>query len=348
MKKTVLFFTLFSFSLILFNSCKKTEKAVQQSSHSISATAEISESSVEGIELTQEGYLKFSDRDAYDAVLEIIKDYSDEQMDEWEGTLGFVSAYTTFQSPQTYGVSPSDNNNTIMEDPLFLRIIDRNGVIQIGDYIFRAEANNDRVLEMHENNKSGYFAQFKTGSFEPTVMNELCSATETEEGDDIFEILATNVTGITKTTGTPTGITGTGGAYIGCATNSGNNSTRKYNDDKSNGSTTYRADCKSVYQAVVFYFSLMSELKYMRGGPTIWTQQSTSISYSTGWGTYCNFKPKNRAWQYPSVPGGTTSHKLTWRPYSGSRKLTNYDMNAIFLYTAWCGQTASVQVRDHN
>lgn len=104
-----------------------------------------------GVSKSTQGFLVFTTQDAYDNVLSIIKDFNDEQLNGWENALAFTSAFTAYADPTAYNVHPQNNKNQNFEDPLFSRILDVNGLIQIEDFVFKAEIDNGYVFESFRN-----------------------------------------------------------------------------------------------------------------------------------------------------------------------------------------------------
>jgi hypothetical protein len=137
------------------------------------------------------GFLTFSSRDSYDASLDILKDYDEIEMDAWEKSIGFSSAYTVFSNPQLYNEKPENNLNSLFEDDFLLRLLNKNGIIQIGQYVFKLEVNNYRVLEISSHYLSAHYDTFINGYFNPLVMNEF----NTLDDRDVFDVLDKGIVG---------------------------------------------------------------------------------------------------------------------------------------------------------
>lgn len=234
-----------------------------------------------GVSKSTQGFLVFTTQDSYDAVLAIIKDFSEEQLNGWEDALAFTSAYTAYAEPTVYNVNPQDNKNQNFEDPLFSRILDVNGLIQIEGFVFKAEIDNGYVLEMAQSHLAANYTSLKNGIFNPSIMNQL-DESNVPNNQDVFELLNSGVIGLGKTTGIF------------------NVKSEENFDENDEAGTTWRAACKASYQKAVFFFSLMSEMKYQaKGSGLVWTAKKTDICYVynplVGMYSICNYKPKSKS-----------------------------------------------------
>lgn len=172
-------------------------------------------------------------------------------------------------------------------------------------------------------------------------MNQLDDS-NVPNSQDVFELLNSGVIGLGKTTGIF------------------NVKSIENFDENDEAGTTWRAACKASYQKAVFFFSLMSEMKYQaKGTGFIWTAKKTDICYVynplVGMYSICNYKPKFKSHQYPIVPHlnwpsrKVNTNKLVFRPYSGSRKLEIYDMDVYFAFPKrTIGGTNQVHVRTNS
>lgn len=270
------------------------------------------------ITVTEDGILSFSSRDAFDETVSRLATFNSAELKKWQQTLGFNGFLSQDNTSLISVEKDPANYNTSVTDSVFLSLLDKWGIVEIEGYYFKAEIDNGLVWAIGRNGGDSlktYLAQLRARTFNPSVMNRFNLAEE-----DAFEKLDSGYVGIDQPP-VPV-IEGLFG-----------NDDKKNDDVGGPGSAVWRADCKASYQAAVFYFSLMSEMKYMSGlgsSPTFWQPRSTEIFYATP--TQCKFKPKNRPEQFPSVPGGVTDNKLNWRPYTGSRRLDKYLMDANFAY----------------
>src|SRR5690606_7643839 len=129
------------------------------------------------------GFLQFDDTTVYDNVLSIIKDYTDEQLDQWETSLEFTSSRRAY----TDSIESENNKNISIEDDVFHAIINSNGMVQIGNAIFKAETDNGDVLTMHSNNMA-HLDELTTGQFNPGVMNRF-SLNDDKEDFYVFAVV---------------------------------------------------------------------------------------------------------------------------------------------------------------
>lgn len=332
--KKVLFLALCAATLF---SCKKEPKITNQTSQpnqrSLSDSSSISTASLQGVSVTTHGFVKFNSVESYEAVLDILKNYNTAQLYTWETTLGFNSSNTVYANPEAFNTTTQANKNAIcLVDELLGTIINQHGIVQIGDYVFKAEMDLGRVLEISAVDLDAHYTEFKNGTFIAATMNELDNNSEGEH-DNIFQKLATGVKGLQVYNPTPP-----------TPSSSLFHIKDEIDDDlnTSDNSQTFRAKAKAVYQKAVFYFSLMSELKYMQKGPNqnLWKQETTGICYiinSPRLITYCAYKPKKGSLTTPTVPnvndpGRIYDNKLNWRPYSAGKRLTDFTMDAFFDY----------------
>ena len=110
----------------------------------------------------------------------------------------------------------------------------------------------------------------------------------------------------------------------------------------------YRADAKSCYQKAMFYFSLMTEVKYMRRAQNSSGFFAGFTTYvCTNWPSYCAYlsKKNGSSWQYPTHPHKLPAYgqmppltywnycqQFTWRPYSSSKGLRYFNMQTDYRY----------------
>lgn len=370
MKKYALMALIAIAAICVYSSCQKRQEQLQSNNVDPRTLADSGEvvtidpESLTGVAVTTNGFLQFDDADSYEAVLGFIGNYTDEQLDLWESSLGFTSSRTTYVDPSLYGLIDADNENSVFDDEVFNSIIDAHGRIQIGDYIFKEEVDENRLLEIHVDLYSYNQANFDAGVFDPTVMNEFDADMEVDAAyDHIIDYLeVTGVVGTAKSTSAtpPTWIlTPKNNTQTGCASHvpSGAPSTKEVQQiyDASTGDT-WRADCKSVYQKVGVYFSIVTKMKYqVQIGSGSFGSASTDIFIQNNPGglySYCTYlrKGKKQTQQYPSLPyenynNRVNTNKLKWRPYEGIRGLSNHDLDIRWSYADHCGQSSSVHVR---
>lgn len=272
-----------------------------------------------GVSKSTQGFLVFTTQDSYDAVLAIIKDFSEEQLNGWEDALSFTSAFTAYTDPTAYNVNPQENKNQNFEDPLFSRILDVNGLIQIEGFVFKAAYDNNYVLEMNQSHLATHYNTFKVGTFDATVMNKFDGSYDDEA--DLFAQLRSGLVGSIPTTSITTPF-----------------SIKEFKDKPSaeiltdQAQTKWKAECKSAYQSMPFYYSLMGEMKYSKqAGTTIWFAAKTQIDLFS-FSSTCWFKRKGKSAETKTVRESVFDNKQTYRPYALSRSLEKFAINLNYNY----------------
>ncbi|GAA5100810.1 hypothetical protein GCM10023210_39690 [Chryseobacterium ginsengisoli] len=348
MKKSILILVIAITISALFSSCSNED--VIQNNETLNVKVSANKNTIAGIDkvtVSEYGFLKFESPESYEEAVKQLSEMSKEELDNWEKSIGFVSSYSF------YGISDFEENipytedinanpelsiegfkNSSYVDPLLLRIIDRYGIVQIGDFIFNSKIDDGYVLEIGSTDFAANYNDFKNGTFKADKMNMLTNEWDKNisENIDIFEYLKTGIKGLTLMSNK-------------------NMFHNKEVPDRSptiviDGSgTTYRADAKVSYQKAVFYFSLIAKLKYQRKGSgnlSPWVAVSTHMCFLTNYNlnmvTTCKYKAKKDSEKFPSPPhqnyqGMIDDNKLDWRAYHGGRKLEKYEMKAWFAYT---------------
>ncbi len=298
MKKLILALTIIS---IIGAGCSKEEDSLSK----VVPTKKVRTNQNEVFK-TEFGFLKFQNRDIFDRLLVELNGMNEEQLNSWEQGMNFTSLYTMMQN----GTEPESNLNKKCPDDLLLRILNKDGIIQIGDYVFKSETDIGLCWTLNQSNLNTNLSDLISRNFISTSMNRFNENLE----EDVYDLLSAGTVGVFQD-------------KVRSSTE------HKINDDViSNSNVCWRADCKNVYQAAVFYYSLLSELKYMSQANIGWQSVSTSINFENG--TKVKFKPRNRSWQgywSPSL-ASVNDNKHNWRPYGASRSLTNYEFIGKFKY----------------
>jgi hypothetical protein len=310
--------------IILFAfSCKKNIKTEVQSP-SVSKerkpiTATMPNSMVKGVSLAAEGYLHFDSKEDYERIIESLTNASDDQLNQVEAALGFTSGYTYF------GIKEAEEKGTEVRDPLFknsvyfdemiLRLTDKNGIFQVGDYIFKLELDNGYILQMYEQDKEAYFGNFINGEYVSQVMNKWNPTMETED-NDIWEMLGTGVTGQE-----PMGLIGSIRDLWGDRV--------KYVEEGSNASVDqgWRYKVIGSYQNLWLYRSVIIKFKYEKQGNALPQRTVMNIlcenSSTPTWGRlyYDGWQPHWKAPILADHPYDSDRRYTTkWRMYEGGRK----------------------------
>jgi len=304
MKKTLIAIVVIV-SIGVLNSCNKQPKTVKEVVNTTPKTRDAD------LIHTQSGFLKFKNRDVFDSMLIIFNRMSDGQLDSLENSLSFESLRTKMDSDRVEGT----NYNKDCDDDILLRILDNDGIVQVGDYIFKSETDYGLCWTLNVRDINTQLSNLRSRSFIEGAMNRFNDQLE----DDVYDLLLSDTVGIYQS---PT---------------RGVDKDKKNDDVTSTGSnpTVWRADCKNVYEAAVFYYSLLSELKSMYKPGVLWTTQTTTIQFLNT--TYVTYKPHNRSSQGPYYPSfsAISNNKLNWRPYGASRRLVNFKLYTQFAYYCW-------------
>ncbi|MNS49169.1 hypothetical protein D3C72_817670 [compost metagenome] len=305
--------------VLVFASCSKpaTEQANKQ------MTFKTLSGQLATIQVSQDhGYLMFKDVTEYENTIQTLSQMTDAELDSWEASLtGFTSAYTAYGFDiEDPSLVPADDKNSQAFDPLFKRIINADGIIQIGSFIFNSRLNEGFVLEMDAGNVSWAWNDFRSANFNSEIMNKF-GANETEylgNYNDVFELLETGVHGINLQT----------------IALFGQNNT-KTNTTEETPNANFRVRAENAYQSAVFYFSLITK------GKVQW--RHTGANGVFGWEVYSNghiwyansgtdvvrYKARGinneeiKTGQYPT--GIITTGERKWRAYEGKRGLRYFN-----------------------
>ncbi|RQO29848.1 hypothetical protein DBR32_14800 [Taibaiella sp. KBW10] len=248
---------------------------------------------------------------------------SDDELDSWESSLGYTSAYTKygFNIEDRTQVPPKDKNSEVF-DPLFKRIINQDGIIQIGVYIFNSRLDEGYMLEMDAANISWAWNNFKAGIFNSEIMNKFSSIEADYLGNynDVFELLGTGIHGINVQT-------------IGAGLFGQNNTQTKTTEETE--ISDFRVRAENSYQASVIYFSLITKSKVQwrhHGANGIFGWEvypSGHLWYNNSSSNIVRYKARgsssevNKTGQYPSSTTTTGERKL--RVYEGKRGMRYFD-----------------------
>lgn len=198
MKKIIL---LISVALIALASCKKNALESQEQTGKVNLVSQSSS----GYSVTEDGYLHFASPEDYNAVLAELNLLTERELDDWEETIRFTSSYTHYgiadidddDSVAVYSLSDNFKNKGFV-DPFLLRIIDKDGLMRIGDYLFKFMIDEGYILQMYAKDMRIAYADFKAGIFNSRHMNRLENAhiDSLSNDGDIFDLLGNGVTGL--------------------------------------------------------------------------------------------------------------------------------------------------------
>lgn len=134
--KTIIFLA----SLFLIGSCSKTEQL----------TIESIEEVTYGVSL-QEGILKFIDESTFE---NYVLQLDVENLDEWEKSINFYSLRSLINDSNE-GISEESQDFTVFptESMRFCSILNKHGIVQVGDWIFKLNFDNREVWAISEQDK---------------------------------------------------------------------------------------------------------------------------------------------------------------------------------------------------
>lgn len=321
---------------LLAASCSK------QKTETVSPTVQLMNGTVPipagSVTRTSYGFLKFKDLATYEAALSVISNLSDAQLDAWEMSLGYQSAYSyyniaavdlTLSEDSATGEEKRANipgfKNSVVEDDLLLRIMDKNGMIQVGDYVFAASMDEGYILETNARNLGRQYTNLSTGVFVPSVMNKFNGddAAYTAKYESVFELLdQTDTTGINPGNFSP---------VLFSTKDITKGQDEFYIVDNLGGKNYYRFKLQNVYQTAVMYYSLLNKnWVQAKNSLGIWTKE-----YDHAYMQYVNlstdqvkYKKKgsstwiDKSQIYPTDIYPPTKQKL--RVYEGGKKLLEY------------------------
>ena len=226
------------------------------------------EFNTESLTITSDGILKFPNREIFDKYCVQLRQYSEDDFNKWEEKLGFIS----LRRKRIKDFNINDKNSTLNDD-LFKTFLTEEGLIQIGEIVYKVAFDDDKVWSLIENYTATDPQNLIDSDFDDSTMNIYSCSSET------FDIIDDAESG---NSGYNTQVTGFFGSDI------------KRNDDQpihcakydpSNGTTIYfdsifRADCKTSYQKVGIYFSVIAEMNYKvkTTGQWFWTNLNTDIT----------------------------------------------------------------------
>lgn len=323
---------------IILMACNKKEQITPPPNPSVEINLQKAKGKVE----IKEGILSFSSREIFDETVNYLAKCNSEQLINWQNSIGFEGILSPSLVSESGFLELPPNYNSSVTDSVFLSLLNEQGIVKIDGYYFKAEIDNGLVWAIGKHTDTSltkvYLQQLEERIFNPAVMNRFNLAEE-----DAFEKLDSGYVGIDQA---PLPVTE--GLF--------GNDNKVDDDEWQTGGATWRASCKASYQAAVFYFSLVTEMKYKSGfkfagsGPTVWSPRSTEIWFSDNLppSTKCTYTRRRTTNQVNinEPTNSVTDNKRNWRPYSGSRSLISYDLDVRFGYISGTSSTTRfVRVR---
>lgn len=331
MKKLLVLST---FALFALASCKKTVSENQRETDKVSLIS----GSTEMFKVTDDGYLHFASPEAYNAVLSDLNALTEEELNNWEKVNGYTSSYTHYgianidedDSVAVYGLNDNFRNKGFV-DPFLLRIIDKDGILRIGDYLFKFMIDDGYILQMYAKDMRMAYQDFRSGTFNARFMNKLVNAhvDQLNANEDIFDLLGTGVVGLQPMSFTIRDIFGDKGV--------------SWHDGPVTGTPNeinpYKVKLVGVYQNAIVYRAFRAKFKYYTRSGILEIPHPTviNINYNISTATY-----KKRDNSIETVVPTTakvsyttnTRDNLTWLIYGGAfeQRLRNGNFNVEWSY----------------
>lgn len=316
MKK--LFFAIITIALL--TGCQKSK----------TDTAPLENSKVEKAWKIENGRIAFSSFATYRSFLETAPVDKQNFIQETEGQSGFVSASKSgkylLNLKMSNRLAPTGNTeiddeiNDIISYSTLGNLINADGIVQIGNYLFNINLVTEKCYALHSSFLSNDSVAYNALLYEDVSKNYIF---EFSTGDEVLSIL--------EDWGYPLLKTSTQQIVERCE---GTNRQKKrfqinYYFNEVPNYPQVRLNCKLVYQRAGIWFSLLSQMKYEYHGLIGWTQ-STSYTWDAMKALY-QWKYKARCQNeviqgpvvYTASPGNNTYRE---RPYEGGRALVKYDM----------------------
>jgi hypothetical protein len=313
---------------LTLNACNKTTEQ-----NVINTSIKKTRSSVATIDNYQHSFLVFDDRDELDATLDQIKNYSIAELDAWSSNQEFVNARQYFE------MNPNaTNNNSVVDNEILYSIMNKDGIVQIGNFVYMHDLNSGLVWSMNSNNLTAHISNFINHEFNATYMNKF-----NLEEEDIIEKAETGIVGLTqkKLRGQTQGLFGID-----------NHPTPITYTQNGGSSAQFTFDWKASYQNLGILKSLEAKLRHYPGtansvtfnqnGSTLFfgnlsiTNAPVLMSFSVPPLTSVSFKPRKQntvtlvASNFPAI---AVTGKQDIRPYSNTKALDKINLNVSWQAT---------------
>lgn len=282
---------------------------------------------VQGVQIETD-FLRFKDRQVFERYSTSLNNIPkgmelDKFLSSMEARYNFSSlraANTTIRTDPTARVA--SKTNSCIEDDFLASMLNPDGIIQIGKWIFRLDICAEKVYALAEKDKN-LLGELKKKM--PTHKAVLIFSTD----DEVLDLLGT-----TKP-GAKVAICLNDRRAEGATDETFPNRQRFVISSPtiSTSPVEYFADAKVVYQKAGIYFSLLAELKYMRrlqdDSNWFWNQEYTSMSLLT------TYRYKRRCSDEYSDSGYNSvgyDNKINQRVYESSIGLAKYSLSGDFTY----------------
>lgn len=227
------------------------------------------------------------------------------QLDSISNYISLKKVYEkSFSSSQARTLSTKEKEMAEINS-FFSSLINSDGLIQIGDYLFKIDLDIGKVFVLPPSVSSNKQAINDLKKENTSNKNILVFSTD----DDVLNLLAND------SNGTMNGRTMLFCHESGAPSGSDKAFEYAYND-------TERQDNKVVYQKAGIYFSLQAKIKTEEKYAGLWVASADNQLYLD---YYFNYKPKCKGSRTESNTVGAFDHELNRRPYASTRGLHYYD-----------------------
>lgn len=194
----------------------------------------------------------------------------EEHLAKKENALNFLSMRAASKGSSKSGRTMADQG---VEDDYLGSMLNPDGMIQIGAWIFKIDIPHEKVFALHEKYKSAALASLKKG----------------DTSHDKVKVFSTNEDVLLILEAEGENATSSGGRVNILCFREGGAASRKDGDEPTFGDPSFRLDCKLVYQKAGVYFSIQAKAQLQRQVLGIWYASIGCIdgSYGGEWKVKC-------------------------------------------------------------
>ena len=280
------------FALVLYLvGCRKDDLEISENAMDMDTKTAV----IEGPVRVQDNMLYFASVEDYGNTIDYLAQLGDENFADWEDQLSFNSMRKMMTEEEREKIG--------IEDDLFATLLNPDGMIHIGEYIFQVDVPHEHVFMVRDTEYEGS----KLSSI--SVFNTKADVRVFSIDDDILGVPEGEEIAIEKSSGCPRQKKG----YYRTYTNYG------------------WVDRKVAYQKAGIYFSIIGKIKQEYAYPRCYISLKTwdydGDNYGVKKWSDCDHKINfNRGWK--SGYGSSYS----WRPYNSWRGLKKYKWHVQFYY----------------
>lgn len=324
---------------LFFTSCKKEDFLQdEKSSLTSESNSEINTTndSEEDVFKTTHGYLKFENREVFENYLEMFHESSEEELATWNQSLNFESSKLYWATQ----INTTGNLNSMSDDDLLLSILDKDGLVQIGEGIYKIQSNKELCWTLGAQNYS-FLKEFRIGNFIPEAMNVFNS----EFDGDVYEEMEKGTVGVDQSE------LELGQKEAGVIYDDGGGAVIL----PSTSNPQYKISVITRCKRLGIYHTMDTRYRhYKRSSVGVWLPNKTLVMFENHSPTMTNYAwcvPKDRSAQtkYPTNPQigvQVNRSSITWRPYRSTRILTEFNMGTRFAIYDKSSGTWKVAIRN--